>query len=128
MSRTFAGADWKAAEALWTEGAFSDEWRPWRLLAAMAGIIYPPAGTRWDSWEDDSPSQRAILVRAMRETPALLRASILGAGSWSDVIRRVLAGRDAVRSAIEPTPPSRDPSSRHAAESIRAILGRIFAR
>ena len=54
-----------------------------------AGWHYPPSGTRWDSWDDDAPSQRAILIRALRETPTLLAKCVKGAKSWSVVIDRL---------------------------------------
>ena len=60
----------------------------------MGGLIWPPDGTKWDSWEDDNPSQRAILIRAIRETPRLLDKCVVGARSWSDVIANLLKERD----------------------------------
>lgn len=81
------------AKAAWDD--FSDEWSPWRQMAATGpGIIYPPDGTKWDQWDDAHPSQRAMLIRAIRETPDLLRWAIRGvkSPSWSSVIERWLAG------------------------------------
>lgn len=92
--RTFSRADWETAQAAWDSGEFSDEWKPFRHQAAMGGLVFPPDGTRWDSWEDDSPSQRAMLIRAIREQPSLLRSCITGARSWSQVLDRLLAKRD----------------------------------
>ena len=84
--RTFSRVEWEAADDAWAAGEFSDEWTPFRELARARGILYPPAGTRWDSWEDPGPSQRAILVRAIRDTPELLRRTIGHSRSWSQVI------------------------------------------
>lgn len=87
----------EASRAAWAAGGFSDEWGYWRTVAARdAGIIDPPSGTRWDSWSDGSPSQRAILVRAMRETPQMLRRAIRKASrpTWEAVIERLLQDRD----------------------------------
>lgn len=95
--RTFRLEDLRAARSQWDAGEFSDEWRPWRKLAEEGGVIFPPEGTRWDSWDDDSPSQRAILIRAIRETPDLLRKSIVGARSWGEVVKRLTNGRDDMR-------------------------------
>lgn len=89
--RTFSRAAWQEAQAAWDAGEFSDEWPPFRELAARHGMLYPPAGTRWDSWEDDQPSQRAILVRAIRDTPTVLRACIERSSSWSQVIEMLIA-------------------------------------
>lgn len=95
--RTYSRDSFLEARRLWETGAFSDEWEPYRRLAAERGFIYPPEGTQWDSWEDDEPSQRALLVRSMRETPKLLAGAIAVSSSWNEVLRRVLAGRDRMR-------------------------------
>lgn len=95
--RTYDRDTMLRSRAAWDAGDFGPEWRPWRHLAAMrAGIIFPPDGTAWDSWSDDSPSQRAILIRAIRETPTALRRAIEAPGvrSWAAVIERLLRHRD----------------------------------
>lgn len=95
--RTFTAERLAASRLAWDAGRFSPEWREWRHLAAMrCGIVDPPAGTRWDSWADADPSERAILVRAIRETPAALRAALLSGRchTWAQVVREVLVGRD----------------------------------
>lgn len=130
-NRTYTLEDVQRARREWKQGRFSDEWRPYAKLAQLGGIIYPPEGTRWDTWEDDEPSQRALLVRAIRETPDLLRASIIGARSWGEVIGRLLKGRDTMRE--DATLRDRDdawrrrdePSAPQALQSIAAIVGRI---
>jgi hypothetical protein len=98
--RTFKREDLDRARAEWEAGKFSDEWDSFRALAWRGGLIFPPDGTRWDSWEDDEPSQRAMLIRAIRETPELLEKSIIGAGSWGIVIGRLLKGRDDMREEV----------------------------
>lgn len=92
--RTFDHATWLRARDAWDAGEFSPEWADWRLLASRRGIIFPPDGTRWDSVGDARPSQRAILIRAIRETPVLLRQALetRGVGSWGDVIGILLGG------------------------------------
>lgn len=92
--RTFDRETYLAARDAWDAGRFGSEWADWRNIAAKSGIIFPPTGTPDDSWSDESPSQRAILIRAIRETPRLLRRAISGASSWSDVIGRLLTYRD----------------------------------
>ena len=102
--RTFSREQWEAAQAAWTAGGFGDEWREWRHLAAMtAGIVAPPTGDRWDSWGDDVPSERALIVRAIRETPEALRAAIGAPGvrSWSSVIAILIRGRDGTMDDVE---------------------------
>ena len=95
--RLYTASQLAESRVAWDTGHFSDEWRDWRHMAAMqAGIIVPPEGTEWDSWSDDEPSQRAMLIRAIRETPALLSAAIRSPGvhSWAAVIAVLLRGRD----------------------------------
>ena len=93
--RTYRREDIERSRRQWAD--FSDEWAEYRSIAARSGILFPPDGTKWDTWEDDEPSQRAILIRAIRETPELLRAAIIGAPSWGVVVRRLLRGRDQMR-------------------------------
>ena len=99
--RTFTRSELDTANAAWDAGDFSKEWRAVRHKAAMGGLIYPPNGTKHDSWEDDSPSQRAILIRAIRETPKLLDRCLVGAPSWHVVITRLLGARDEWRDDLE---------------------------
>lgn len=96
--RTFDRETWLRADAAWRAGDFGPEWPDWRNLAGKAGIIFPPDGTATDSWSDARPSQRAIVVRAIRETPRLLRWALTRPGitSWGDVIGHLLTGRDAL--------------------------------
>ena len=101
--RLYTAEQMEAARAAWETGHFSDEWRDWRHLAAMeAGIIAAPEGTEWDQWDDDEPSQRAMLIRAIRETPDLLRAAIRAPGvhSWAAVIAILVRGRDDMREQL----------------------------
>lgn len=101
--RTYDQATYLRARDAWEAGRFGSEWNDWRNLAGKAGIIFPPAGTPDDSWGDESPSQRAILIRAIREQPRLLRRAITAGrvNSWSDVIERLLLGRDHLMGAVE---------------------------
>lgn len=92
--RTFSHADWHDAQQAWADGEFSDEWRGLRHTMAMQGCIFPPSGTRFDSWEDDQPSQRAMLIRAIRETPELLAKCSRNARSWTQLIKRLVNARD----------------------------------
>lgn len=114
---TFSREAWEGAQRAWAAGDFSDEWRHWRHLAAMtAGIIRPPQGTKWDSWGDDQPSERAILIRAIRDTPEALTEAIRSPGvhSWSAVIAILIRGRDGRMSQIEQD--ERDDARRRAEE------------
>lgn len=128
--RTFSRDDWEAAQADWLD--FSDEWKGVRHQAAMRGILYPPSGSRFDSWEDDSPSQRAILIRAIRETPKMLAECVARSRSWSEVIDKLIGRRDDWREemARKEAEAARqraadEPVRRDALLSIREIVQRI---
>lgn len=102
--RTYTPQQIAESRKAWTAGRFSDEWKPWRHLAAMeAGIIMPPSGDAYDSWDDDQPSERALLIRAIRETPDALNRAIRSprVHSWSAVIAILVRGRDEQMTAIE---------------------------
>lgn len=92
--RTFSRAEYNEAMAEWAAGDFSEEWRSFRHQAAMKGIIHPPAGTKLDSWDDDDPSDRALLIRAIRETPNYLQQCIDKSKGWPEVVARVIRQRD----------------------------------
>lgn len=122
---TYTAEQIAEARGLWD--GFSAEWEPCRALAMRGpGIIYPPDGDAYDSWADAHPSQRAILVRAIRETPDLLRWAIRGAQepSWRVVIERLLAGRDEMREQLElePEPERYDLSPRDTTRRLAEIL------
>ena len=120
---TYTAEQIAEARAGWDD--FSDEWDPFRHLAMTGpGIIFPPAGSKWDSWDEASPSQRAILIRAIRETPDLLRWAIRGAPepSWSRVIERLLNGRDEMREQIPASRPRHDLAPRQAMYRLGEIL------
>lgn len=126
--RTYTRAQLDEARALWDEGEFSNEWREVRHLAAMrAGIIYPPTGSKWDSWDDAEPSQRAMLVRAIRETPKLLDRCITPrTKSWGDVLTNLTRARDDWRDRLRYAVPEPDePSPRESTAVLAAILTRI---
>lgn len=95
--RTFSRETWSDAQAAWDDGEFSVEWREVRHTMAMQGCLYPPNGSKWDSFEDSQPSQRAVLIRAIRETPDLLAKVMRGASTWQQVIERLFRERDELR-------------------------------
>ncbi len=106
--RTFAKVTWDDAQAAWETGHFfdddwKDEWEETRKLAAKEGdIIAAPVGTRWDRWDVEGPTQRAIIARAMDETPELLKYAIRakGAPTWAKVVAFLVMGRDEIRGDI----------------------------
>lgn len=127
--KTYSREAWTDAQDAWDDGEFSDEWREARHTMAMQGCIFPPSGTRWDSWEDDAPSQRAVLIRAIRESPDLLRQSMKGASSWSVVIERLMRRRDAWRAEMraEEQPDDDRWNDRDATLTLKKILDRVAA-
>lgn len=128
--KTYSRSQWEEAQAAWLD--FSDEWKAVRHQAAMRGILFPPAGDRYDSWEDDHPSQRAILIRAIRETPALLSKCVAWSRSWSEVIAKLTIARDEWRDDLAHADAydrrrheDDTPSHREAVMSLGSILGRL---
>jgi len=102
MKRTVSSEAWTASEESWV--GYTDRWLPWsewrRYAAEEGDIIFAPRGTEFDQWDEDGPSERAIIVRAIRETPELLRHAIRvkGAPSWAKVVAVLVQERDAIRS------------------------------
>ena len=127
--RTFSRSDWDTAQGLWLD--FSDEWKPYRHQAAMRGMLYPPEGSRWDSWDDDEPSQRAMLIRAIRETPQLLTVAIGRSRTWGEVVAYVIKRRDDMRAELDDRDREMarrradEPDGREAAMTLKSILNRI---
>ncbi len=129
--RTFSRETFVESKAAWEAGEFSKEWEPYRAQAAERGFIYPPEGSRWDLWEDEEPSQRAIIYRAIEDTPRALTTAIGQSRSWFEVVRKLMADLERRRedadlaerelewnSQYEPTP-------RQSTRLLADILGRI---
>lgn len=129
--RTYTRAELDAARRAWDDGRFSDEWKPFRALAGQAGFIAAPVGSRTDQWDDDEPSERALLIRAIRETPALLAATIPTCRSWAQVIYRLIRAREQRREALDLELRDDDwrrrvePGASEATQTVGAILRRI---
>lgn len=95
--RTFNRESFLEARQLWGSGHFDGRWEQYRQQAAERGFIYPPSGSRYDSWEDDEPSQRAVVWQAIVDTPLLLEQAIARSRSWSDVVAKLLYERQVMR-------------------------------
>lgn len=132
--RTFSRYDWMAARQAWDDGDFSSEWAPFRALAADRGMIYPPTGTALDAWNAEEPAQRALIIRAIRDTPTLLRQSILSSRSWGEVVTKLIRQRDEWKELddLEQTyvrreRRSEEPTEHGSAMSIASLLERVAA-
>lgn len=90
--RTYRREDYLAAKHAWQD--FGPEWGQYRQLAAEQGMLYPPSGSGLDSPDDAEPSQRAIIYRALEDTPRALGQIIRASRSWSDVVRKLMADVD----------------------------------
>ena len=95
---------------------------------------YPPEGSRWDNWGDDEPTQRAVLIRAIREQPIALMAAINRSKSWHDVIEQIIAANETlgVDVALAERHDRHDrmdaePTQRQATEALRTILEKLPA-
>ena len=127
--RTFSRADFEASREAWSD--YGPEWLFYRQLAADRGMIFPPSGSPLDSWEDPQPSQRAIIYRAIEDTPKALTEIIRSSHSWSQVVRKLMTDlerrrddadlreRDAEWAKLD------DPSPQEATRRVSDILTRI---
>jgi hypothetical protein len=128
---TFSASDWRLAQEAWLAGEFGSEWDEARAAARSRGFIFPPSGSRHDDWDDEHPSQRAIVYRAIEESPRLLLRCVARSRSWSDVVRMLAGERDAwrVRNArsaeLDAAAADAGPTREEAAGALRSILGRL---
>lgn len=126
--RTYSRRDFEAARDAWDKDFDQDDWGPFRAAAAERGMLYPPAGSKFDSWEDPKPSQRAILYRAIVDTPETLMDAINSSRSWSEVVGKVMLDlhdrREYVRMAEEDRAWERQ-QYRGPMEAIGTIIGRV---
>lgn len=131
MTTTFSRETFLKAKAAWAEGEYGAAWEFYRHAAADRGFIFPPSGTKWDSWEDDEPSQRAIVYRAIEETPQLLQDAIRHSRSWSQVVGKLTQARDSMRDDADlrglqdEWDRQDEPSARQALNSLATIIDRI---
>lgn len=123
--RAYRREDLEAAADAWAD--FTDPvWRHVRQLAADRGMLYPPAGTRWDEREDPKPSQRAIVYAALEDRPRATARIVARSRTWAEVVRRILADETARKARGERLEERLDggPSKSEAS----AILADLFAK
>lgn len=127
--RTYSRADFLAAREAWAD--FSPEWLFYQQIAADRGMLYPPSGSKWDSWEDAEPSQRAIIFRAIEDTPRALTDVIRQSRSWHEVVRKLMADLERRREDADYAEKDAEwgrqdePTPRQAVQAVADILGRI---
>lgn len=97
--RTYSRADLDAAQAAWSD--FLPFWDEVRSIAAERGMLYPPAGSRFDERDDPLPSQRAIVLQALLDRPDWTRAIVAASSSWAQVVARILVQEGELREAAD---------------------------
>jgi hypothetical protein len=94
--RTYDRETYVKAQQAWADIRLVG-WERIREAAAKSGMLFPPKGTRWDSWNDPQPSQVAKVEQARQENePELLRI-IRRSRSWNQVVGAVMAFEDHTR-------------------------------
>ena len=131
MTRTFSRADWEAAERAWSEGDYGWRWAHIRRIARGQGILFPPNGTILDDRDAESPSQRAIVWRALEDNPAELERIVRRSRSWSQVVDYIVGMEERLRREVGETEQDEawhradDPDHRQSVQALGAILERI---
>lgn len=131
MTRTYSRSTFEEARAAWEAGNFGQAWEPYRRAAAEAGFIFPPTGTEFDDRDDDEPSQRAVVYRAIEDTPQTLLVLIRRSHSWGHVVAGIVADMGRRREDVDLAERDAawerrdDPTTEQATTALRGILGRI---
>lgn len=131
--RTYDRETFLAAKAAWEAGGFGWRWQGIRRIAAERGFIYPPSGSRHDDREAESPSQRAIIYRALEDNPRELERIVGRSRSWSHVVDQVIGMEERLRLELTEREQIRAweeegyPTERDATMSLGDIVERIAA-
>lgn len=131
--RTYSRADWEAAERAWADGEYGWQWAHIRRIARAQGMLFPPSGTRHDDRDAESPSQRAIVWRALEDNPAELERIVRRSRTWSQVVDYVMGMDERLRREAGEADQddawhrANDPTHGEATTSIGAILARLEA-
>lgn len=129
--RTYSRADWLAARDAWDNADFGPRWDTIRSIARHAGFIYPPSGSVHDDREAQSPSQRAVVWRALEDNPTRLEAIVRRSRSWSEVVDGIIGLETRLRLDADDEQRVIDwqngeqPDHREAITSLGSIIGRI---
>lgn len=131
--RTYSRDQWLEADGAW-QALVTEPWRwkPYRQAARERGMLYPPAGEPGDSWGERAPSQFAIVARELYDgNPERLMAAIRVSRSWSEVVRRLLDGRDdaweeaSLRERDAAWAKGLEPTRGEAVETVATIIRRV---
>ena len=129
--RTYSRADWLGSQQAWDDGDFGYRWKTIRDIAAERGFIYPPSGSKHDDREVESPSQRAIVWRALEDNPRELERIVRRSRSWSQVVDLIIGLEERLRldlterEQVREWEESGEPTHRDAVMTLSQILGRI---
>lgn len=129
--RTYSRSDWHASQQAWDDGDFGYRWQAIRRLAADRGFIYPPSGSVHDDREAESPSQRAIVWRALEDNPRELERIVRRSHSWSQVVDGIIGLETRLRLDADDDEMAQkwerrdEPTEREAVQAIARVLKRI---
>lgn len=129
--RTYSRETFLAAKAAWEDGDFGWQWQAIRRIAAERGFLYPPSGSKHDDREVESPSQRAIVWRALEDNPTSLAKIVGRSRSWGEVVDQVIGLEATLRIDLDERDRELawekrgDPDHRESVRSLAAILERI---
>jgi len=129
MTRTFSRDDFFRAKREWED--FGSDWWPFKRLAADRGFIFPPTGTKHDDRDAESPSQRAIVWRAIEDQPTELRRIISRSWSWSQVVDQIIGLETRLRMDADDRARDEEWDREHRADhrqsvmALKAIINRI---
>jgi hypothetical protein len=129
--RTYDRATFLAAREAWDTGDFGWQWQAIRRIAAERGFLYPPSGSVHDDREVESPSQRAIIWRALIDNPTRTEAIVRRSYSWSQVVDGIIGLEDRLRRELveverdEAWERKDEPTHKEAAMRLGAIIRRI---
>ena len=129
--KTYSRDTYTRARQAWRDGNFGREWWPVARLARDRGFIFPPDGTAHDDRDDEHPSQRAIVYRAIRDNPTRLATIVGRSRSWTQVVIGIISMESGLREDAalledDAAWERKDfPDRKAAAETIGAIMRRL---
>lgn len=95
VHRTYQADTFLKAREAWR--SFGPEWNRIRAEAAQSFSCFPPNGTELDDRDAESPSQRAIVYRAIVDRPSETAAIVRRSSSWAEVVHGIFAAESVLR-------------------------------